>query len=248
MTVHNNNIGYIDLHTHILPGIDDGAESMDETLRMVDAAYMEGIRTIIATPHCGITNPGLSRSKAEEVLKATEVMVKEKYPDMEILMGSEIFYTGSSIIDDLTNETILTMAGTDYVLVEFSPTDPLKTIETGLRNLTAAGYRPILAHSERYEALYRDIDIVYELVELGTVIQINSRSLLRSKFDKRTRRIKRLLKKGLVHLISSDCHNDSSRSPVMTEAISKLRRLTDEETVKRITEDNPLKILQNRYL
>lgn len=239
---------YIDMHAHILPGIDDGAESYDEALHMAGIAYEEGTRMIIATPHYGIMNPGFSRLKAEDVFDKVREKIKEKYPEMRLALGSEIFYTGLSVIDHLEKGEALTIAGTDYVLVEFSPADPLRKIEDGIRDLRLSGYRPILAHAERYEALYRDIAAVEDIVDAGAVIQINSRSFTRGGLDRRTKWVKQLVKEDLVHLIASDCHNDTTRSPIMAEAADKLRKWTDNEGFKRITAENPIRILQNKFL
>jgi len=241
-------IKYIDMHAHILPGIDDGAESVDEALRMAGIAYDEGIRFIVATPHYGIMNPGFSRFNAEDVFAEIRKKIKEKYPDMLMAMGNEIFYTGPSMIDDLSKGQALTIAGTDYVLVEFSPADPLKKIEGATRDLRLSGFRPILAHAERYEALYRDLAAVEDIIDAGAVIQINSRSLTRGRFDKRTRWVRQLIKEDMVHLIASDCHNDSSRPPLMAEAAYKLREWTDDASFKRIIADNPIRILHNKFL
>lgn len=239
---------YIDMHTHILPGIDDGSESIDETLRMAGMAYEEGVRLIIATPHYGIMNPGFSRLKAIEVFKHARAAIQDKYGDMRLALGNEIFYTGPSMIDDLAKGTALTIAGTDYALVEFSPLDPFRKIETGIRDLCLAGFRPILAHAERYESIYKDIFAVDDLINAGAVIQINSRSLTRGRLDKRTRWVKKLVKEDMVHLIASDCHNDNTRAPLMAEAADKLRQWTDEETFIKIMRDNPRRILQNKFL
>lgn len=236
------NIKYIDLHTHILPGIDDGAETIEETLRMAGIAYEEGIRLIVATPHYGIMNPGFSRLKAEEIFYETRAKIKERYPEMGFALGNEIFYTGPSVIDDLAKGIALTLADTDYVLVEFSPLDPLKKIQSGIRDLTLSGYRPILAHAERYEDLYKDLDAVDDLINAGAIIQINSRSFTRGRLDKRSRWVKQLVREDMVHLISSDCHNDGSRTPVMKEAADKLRSWTDDETFNKIMTDNPMRL------
>ena len=247
MTDHRD-IKYIDLHTHILPGIDDGAESTDEALRMAGIAYEEGIRLIIATPHYGIMNPGFSRFKAEEVFEHTRSAIKAKYPDMGFGMGNEIFYTGPAMIDHLAKGAALTIAGTDYVLVEFSPADPLKKMEAGIRDLRLSGFRPILAHAERYEDLYKDLGAVEDIIDAGAIIQINSRSLTRGRLDKRTRWVRQLIKEDMVHLISSDCHNDTTRAPIMAEAAKKLREWTDDETLIKIMAENPRRILQNKFL
>jgi len=254
----SRDIKYIDLHTHILPGIDDGAESYEEALRMAGTAYEEGIRLIVATPHYGIMNPGFNRFKAEEVFDKMKIMIQEEHPDLELLMGNEIFYTGPTVIDALAKGDAIAVADTDYVLVEFSPADSFKFIHDGIRNLTQAGYKPILAHSERYEALYKEPYLVQDLIDAGAVIQINSRSLLRrranlrgvlrGKTDRRAIWVKELIKKDLVHLISSDCHNDGSRAPMMAAAADKLRSVTDEETFHKIMNDNPKRILENKFL
>lgn len=243
-----DNLKFIDIHTHILPGIDDGAGSLDEALRMAGIAYEEGIRLIVATPHYGIMNPGFSRLKAEEIFQRTRAEIKSKYPEMGLAIGNELFYTGPSVIDSLAKGTALTLADTDYVLTEFSPVDPLRKIQSGIRDLALSGFRPILAHAERYEALYKDLGAVEDLINAGAVIQINSRSLTRGRLDKRTGWVKQLIKENMVHLIASDCHNDTTRPPIMAEAADKLRKWTDEETFMRITADNPRRILQNKFL
>ena len=243
-----DNFKYIDMHAHILPGIDDGAESLEEALRMARIAYEEGTRLIIATPHYGIMNPGFSRFNTEEVFAEIRKKIKDKYPDMGLALGCEVFYTGPNMIDHLAKGAAPTIAGTDYVLVEFSPADPLRKIEGGIRDLRLSGFRPILAHTERYEALYKDLSAVDDIISAGAAIQINSRSLIRGRLDKRTRWVKQLVKEDMVHLISSDCHNDSTRSPIMAEAMDKLREWTDQETYRKIAAENPRRILQNEYL
>lgn len=254
----SRDIKYIDLHTHILPGIDDGSESYEEALQMTETAYKEGIRLIAATPHYGIMNPGFDRLEAEKVFSKMRSMIQEQYPDMEVLMGSEVFYTGPTMIEDLLQGKSLTIADTDYVLVEFSPMDSFKMIHDGIRDLGLAGFKPILAHAERYEALYKEPDLVKVLIDSGAVIQINSRSLLRrranlrgvlrGKTDRRVIWVKELIKSDLVHLIATDCHNNGSRAPIMAEAADKLRKLTDDKTFMKIMDENPRRILQNKFL
>ena len=243
-----DNLKFIDLHTHILPGIDDGAETDEEALRMAGIAYEEGTRLIITTPHYGIMNPGFSRFNTEEVFAATRKKIKEKYPDMLMALGCEVFYTGPSVIDHLEKGEALTIAGTDYVLVEFSPADPLRKIEGGIRDMRLSGFRPILAHTERYEALYKDLAAVEDLIDAGAVIQINSRSFTRGRLDKRTRWVKQLVKEDMIHLIASDCHNDTTRPPLMAEAAERLLEWTDEESFMKIMSGNLRRILQNKYL
>lgn len=168
---------YMDMHTHILPGIDDGSQTPEQTANMLRQAYDEGVRVIIATPHYGIRNPGLTFSKAKEVLAETQKQADEVTPGLKLILGCELFYSDGAI-DSLERGEVPTIGGTSHVLIEFSTRDSRDRIYKCIREMTWKGYRPVIAHLERYKSLEGDLEAVRGLVEQGAAIQINCRSFL----------------------------------------------------------------------
>ena len=234
---------YFDLHTHMLPGLDDGAKNLAQAKKMLETAYEEGIRRIMLTPHFGPRSAGTGRQKTEEVFGRMKELAAA-YEDLELFLGNEILFSPSTV-EELHNGNALTLAGSDYVLVEFYPDEPLSALESAVRALIRAGYRPVIAHAERYRCLQKHPADAGDLTAQGAAVQINSSSLLGGWTDPEYRCVKKLLQHDLVHFIGSDCHNDSSRRPAMREAAEKLLRFTDEETAEAIWRKNGERILQN---
>ena len=168
---------YMDMHTHILPGIDDGSQTMEQTANMLRQAYDEGVRVIVATPHYGIRNPGLTMDEAKKVFVETQKKADEITPGLKLILGCELFYSDGSI-DSLERGEVPTMGGTKHVLIEFSTRDSQERIYKCIREMTWKGFRPVIAHIERYKSFEGDIDAVRGLVEMGAAIQINCRSFL----------------------------------------------------------------------
>ena len=167
----------MDMHTHILPGIDDGSQTIEQTSNMLKTAYDEGIRVIVATPHFGIRNPGITLTKAKEALAEAQKKADEITPGIKLILGSELFYS-DGIIDSLERGECPTIGGTSYALVEFSTRDSRDRINQCIQEMLWKGYRPIIAHLERYKCLEGDVDAVREIVNRGVAVQINCRSFL----------------------------------------------------------------------
>ena len=133
---------YMDMHTHILPGIDDGSQSMEQTANMLKTAYDEGIRVIVATPHYGIRNPGLTLSIAKEALIETQKKANEITPGLKVILGSELYYS-DGIIEALERGEAPSMGGTKHALIEFSTGESRDRIFQCVREMTWKGYREI---------------------------------------------------------------------------------------------------------
>lgn len=235
---------YFDLHTHILPGLDDGAKDLAQTEKMLGMAYAEGIRRIMLTPHFGLRSAGTTRQKTEETFGRIKEIAEAAYDDLELFLGNEILFSPGTVAE-LHNGNALTLAGSDFVLVEFYPDESLSALENAVRTLIRAGYRPVIAHAERYRCLQKHPADAETLTALGATIQINSSNLFGGWRSPEYRCVKKLLQSNLVHFIGSDCHNDSSRRPAMREAAEKLLRFTDEETAEAICRKNGERVLQN---
>jgi len=238
---------FIDIHAHILPGVDDGAADMAETLEMIGTAYEQGVRAIVATPHYGAMNPDYDREKVAAAYRETYNEVKKRWPDMLLMLGNEMFY-GTMALEDMQHGKANTMAGSDYVLVEFYPDVTYNEIERAMRNMIQAGFKPVLAHVERYMCLEKELDLVEDLIRQGVYIQVNARSLMRKRFDRVGKWVKMLLKNELIHFVATDCHNNSGRAPNLADAVEKLLTMADENTVRDLVWNNGLKMLKNQLI
>lgn len=237
----------INIHCHALYGVDDGAKSFEESIKLFEMAREEGVCEEILTPH---HLPGMDRSHSVKVMdhfKRLEEYAADKMPDFRIHLGNEIFYSHNSV-SELREKNIFTLAGSRYVLVEFSFGVTYDVILTAVRELISSGYIPIIAHMERFSALYGKEDRVVRLIETGALIQVNSRSFMGGLFDKHTRWLISMLKKGNVHFIADDHHSVEGRSPLMKSAYEKLSKKCDLALLDRVFIENQKKVIENRLI
>lgn len=243
----NKTIGYIDIHAHILPGVDDGSGSMEETVRMLQMANEQQIETIIATPHYAVGAKNLAVEQLEIIRDQVQVEAEKINGNMRILLGNELYYS-DSILDALKAKEALTLAGSRYVLVEFSTREQYNNMYKGLGSLIRAGYIPIIAHIERYHCLEKKEHLISELIELGCYIQMNSDSLSGGFFDSEAKANRKLVNQGLVHFIGSDCHDLKLRVPSMKSTVDILQKRCDEGLMNKIFHKNPVSVLENTYI
>lgn len=240
-------MNYTDIHSHILPGVDDGASDMEETLSMLQMAYEQGTRTIIATPHY---IPGKKKKRAEELRQIHAEVCAEaqkSMPDLKILLGNEI-YCREGVLKSITEGRVLTLADTDYVLLEFSTRISYKDLFGYVKAVTGANYRPIIAHAERYECLYHKEDLMRELIGAGAYIQMNTESLPGGSFNRRAAYCRSLLEKGYVHFLGTDCHNMQLRKPQMQTDLSRIKYARYEEQIEKIMLHNVDCLLANKWI
>ena len=228
----------IDVHSHILPGVDDGSRSWDESRWMLECAYRQGIRAIIATPHYS------PRQETDRLMERAECLREEAHSldkEFEIYLGQEILYY-DSLTEDLKAGRALTMAGSRHVLVEFMPETAYGKIYQAVRKLLMSGYYPIAAHVERYRAL-RESGRMDELRGLGCLLQMNYRSLEGGLFDREARWCRRQVKDGKIDLLGTDAHRKDWRTPETGESLKWLEHHADRETVMKMTRLNALTII-----
>lgn len=225
--------GYIDMHCHILPGVDDGARDIDEMKAMLRIAYDEGIRCIIATPH---HHPGRGRENPQ-VLRRQAVLLRESAHEIDerfrVYLGTEIYF-GQDVLKRIQSKDILTMNRRNYVLVEFSPSDTYEYIRQGIQKLQLGGYEVILAHVERYNSLTEDSGRVKELKEMGVHIQVNAGSIIGDGGRKIKKFIKELMGENLVFCVGTDAHGSRHRAPRMKKAADYVAKKYGEEYMRRI--------------
>lgn len=240
-------IDYIDIHSHILPNLDDGSNSIEQTINMLKVAYKEGIRTIIITPHYHEGRAINSLANIEDTLNLVKIKAADLNQKIDIKVGCEIYYSHSTV-ELLRKKQLPTMAGSRYVLIEFSHLAEYQFIKNAVQSLMLEGYSPILAHIERYGSILKDIDRVEELVEMGAYIQVNAMSVIGDSGMAVHGFVKKLLKHNLVHFIATDCHNDKSRAPKLAKSVGYIAKKYGEDYAIQLVHDNPLKILQNEYI
>lgn len=238
---------YIDIHSHILPNIDDGAKSFEMSLRMLGQAAEDDISDIILTPHYKPMRRNLSPETVIDVYEELERKKEAAGIKIRLHLGNEIYYS-SEAVTALTDGKAFTLADSPYVLTEFSPREDYAYIRDAAYNLLAEGYIPILAHIERYNCLMEKKIRVGELYDMGCYLQINAASIVGDNGMDSKRNVKWLLKQGYVHFVASDCHDDTKRTPRLSQAASYVSRKYGEAYCDRIFRDNAEALLHGNYI
>ena len=237
--------GFTDLHCHILPALDDGARNMDKTKAMLEMAYQEGIRNVIATPHFHASGKCATVEEVQTVLRKVQEKMTTWGIKMKLYAGNEIFYH-SEVPELLENGKVGTLAGTRYVLVEFDPMTEYSYLRDGILKLDSYGYIPVLAHTERYECLFQKKERLPRIKEHGAVIQVNASTFQRGMFDEMGKRARYLMKKELLDLISTDAHSDGKRCPQIRETAEYLYKKAGKRKAEKILFVNPRAILADK--
>ena len=234
--------GLYDIHCHILPGIDDGARNMEESLWMLNKEYREGVRNVILTPHFryDMFEPHLNIVTRQFMqLRRAAMNIGEE--GMRLYLGCEL-HSSMDMVECLKKGRRLTLAGSRYVLVEFSNEDEKSYIEERIRNLLMNGYIPIIAHVERYKATRNDIGFLMELKQMGAYIQINADTISGQEgFGARTF-AKKVMKQGILDFVGSDGHRKNERIPEIGRCVAKMEKTMGSEYVKKRFIGNPRKI------
>ena len=235
----------VDTHCHILPEVDDGPRNMEETRQMLQEAYEDGIRYIIATPHHHPRRGRKSPKQLRRQLKLVREEAAQISDELRIYLGTEIYF-GQDIPERLREERILTMNRTRYVLVEFSPGDPLDYICQGIQQIQMKGYEVILAHIERYQCMYKNIENVEHLKHMGVRIQVNADSITGESGWKAKRFVRRLIDERLVFCVGTDAHDPKRRPPRMKKAAEYVEKKCVEYYARRIFFINPRIMLRKK--
>ena len=233
----------VDIHIHVIPGIDDGSGSLEESLSMLRIAAAQGVTSVIATPHSSAFDFGYDQVFREHV--ALQSAVSEQKIPVRISLGTEILCYESDmdeIIHYLQNGIYPTLNRTRYVLAEFFPNAAKKAIYYCLRRLQEAGFIPVLAHAERYHNL--DLKSAIELHSEGVLIQINVYSVKQEDYDRIKKRARKYLEHRLVDFVGSDAHGMMHRPPSYTPGIEYLYSNYERAYVDMILQDNAATLLK----
>ncbi len=236
----------IDIHCHILPGIDDGSKYMEQTQSMIRIAYEDGIRQIIATPHYHIGRAMAEYGQIESGVEKLQKWLNTEGIDMTIYPGSEIYYF-TEAMDMLGQHKLHTMAGGRCILMEFDPAVDFRKIQTAVNEANMNGYVPIVAHIERYMCMLEDMDRAIELIRMGALLQVNAQSVMGECGKDAQKYAKKVLKKKLISFVASDAHSDGRRRPVLSECYRYVAKKWGEEYALQVFRDNALAVIEDRY-
>lgn len=217
---------YIDIHSHVLPCMDDGACDMETAVEMLRMAQAEGISDIIATPHYTSGRFRANSRQVQEQLDTLQEKAAEAGVTVNLYPGTEVYYR-DGLEAKFESGELCTMNGTEYVLVEFAPLEDYMRIRAAMDDLFGMGLHPILAHVERYQCLCKRPEYLWELKNMGCEFQVNTGSITGKSGFVIKRRVRRFLKEGLIDYIATDAHDAGKRKPDIKKCAKILYRKYD---------------------
>lgn len=236
-----------DVHSHILPGIDDGARHMWETRELIKQAYGQGIRRIIATPHYHRGKHYIDPDGIMELTRKVQAEVDKLVPDMKIYAGQELIYF-NGVFEAVAAGKTLPLAGSSCILMEFQTDVSYEIIYQAVRRLALMRYRPVLAHIERYRCL-RDSGRLEELIKAGAYMQMNFASLSGGlkpgglKHAQESRWCRKMVLEGRITFLGTDMHRVNFRPPDTGRAVNWIYRKCGDEAAVKLMCGNPEEIL-----
>jgi protein-tyrosine phosphatase len=234
----------IDTHLHILPGVDDGPETMEEALALARALVQEGIHTAIATPHFNDLFLQRSALEIKERVNSLQQVLDQQSIPLRLFGGHEALIK-SGLVEDIQAGRLATLNESRYLLLELWNNTWLPETERVIFELRAFGIVPIIAHPERYRAIQKDPGRLVALQQQGALAQLTAGSLVDMQRNSARRCAETLLKKGLIHCIASDAHGLHKRPIGVTRGLQRALQLVDQGRVYQMVELRPIAIINN---
>ena len=237
----------LDLHTHVLPGVDDGAATEAEALQMLRNAVASDVQALVVTPHCNV--PGMPENYLTSQLKEqfeNLCQLAQGLP-LQLMLGSEVRCT-NELPSLLRQGLIPTLNGSRYVLTEFSHGGNASIYKAALRDILEAGFVPLVAHPERYSAVCREPAMVQQWLEMGCHVQLTAGSIL-GKFGQEIMHTARyLLDRDMVACVASDAHGTEKRTNYLSDTYTHLQLRYSNDYARALLWDNPRRICRDELL
>jgi protein-tyrosine phosphatase len=234
----------VDIHCHLLPAVDDGSKDWETSLRMCEMAIKDGITAIVCTPHANDTY-AYDRSQ----LMATLTELKKKIDDrLDLRLGCDFHLSFDNIESAMEDADRFCVAGTDYLLVEFSDFSIPPAVYDSLMRFVNMGITPIVTHPERNMLMQRRPETVLKLANMGCAIQLTANSFTGRWGDGAKRACEWLIERQAVHIVASDAHDLVSRPPVLSTARSIIAKQYGSELADVLFVDNPRAVIYNEPL
>lgn len=239
----------IDIHCHILFGLDDGSDNLEESVKMARIAVNSGVKAIIATPHSNVPDSYQNfwnEDIAERIIRINQRLEREGIP-LKVFPGNEIFSNGD-LVSLINSKKLLTLNKSVYPLVEFDVYERSAEAYRQIEALVAEGYVPIIAHPERYAFVHEDEDAVRRLKRRGALIQINKGSI-KGSFGRTAHRVScEIIENRLADFIASDAHSPYMRTPFLEEIHEEISIMSSIDYAELIFKGNPAKVLLNKKI
>jgi protein-tyrosine phosphatase len=234
----------VDIHCHILPGIDDGSKSWEMTADMCRVAAADGITHIVATPHANDVY-AYDRERYTAMLGDLHSASEGK---LIFSLGCDFHFSYDNIQDALENPGRYTIGDTQYLLIEFSDFGLPPSVKQNIFALRSRGLVPIITHPERNQVLLKRPEMVLELVEEGCLVQVTANAVTGEWGKTSEKMVHWLLKRGAVHFVASDAHDPVRRKPTISEARDAIAALSSAEIAESLVRHNPEAVVENRKL
>ncbi|MBQ9850839.1 MAG: hypothetical protein IJO36_09085 [Clostridia bacterium] len=239
----------VDIHCHILPGFDDGADNFEEALRMARIAAGGGTKAIIVTPHSNI--PDSYQNYLDKLyvdaFKRLKALIKERNIPLKIYPGHEIFAT-DDLIEPIKRKRLLTLCNSDYPLVEFGFRERSESVYRKLQLLVAEGLTPIVAHPERYAFVSENGSAPMTLKKMGCLLQVNKGSLKKSFGSTAYAVSQALIINEVADFVASDAHSPYMRTPYLADVHEIISELHSKQYADLLLSTNPEKVLKNEKI
>ena len=239
--------GFTDIHTHLLPGVDDGAQCKSQSLLLLRMAWENGTRTVVLTPHYRGTykrnTPGMLRQNFAELQET----VSAELPGMQLYLGQEIAYE-TEAPEAMHQGMALTVNDSRYVLLEFRTNSLRSQITNGVSAMIYYGFIPIVAHIERCDIARKEPDLSEELLYMGALLQLNADSVLGANGFGIKRFCHKLLKEQQVHFIASDAHDPVQRPPYLQECFLRVSKKYGPDYATALFFKNAQAVIENRII
>lgn len=237
----------IDFHSHILPNIDDGSRSIEETFDLIKEAEEVGFDSIISTSHYIENYYEVNSAERQIWIDAISKALKQKNIAVKLYLGNEVYFT-HNIIELLLKRKIVTMNKSNYMLFEFPLNAKPLHIEEVIFELMEHKIIPILAHPERYSFVQEKPDMIPSLIESGVLMQSNYGSILGLYGEKAKILVKKFLECNMIQFLGSDVHRHKSIYPKIPTMIEEIKKIVGEEKIKELTTTNPQSVLDNEKI
>lgn len=234
---------YFDIHSHLLFGVDDGPDTVEESMILLQQAYDDGIRTLYLTPHYRRELFDCSLERCVQNFALLKDRAKRRFPDLTLRLGAEVYVTMDAVQDIRSNQC-LTLGNSECILLEFPESAKSGYFIERCHAVLNAGYIPIIAHAERCIAIRKDLELLQRLVNMGVYIQMNAGSIVGEEGILQKWFCKKAMKRNLLHFIGSDAHDSRKRRPNLNKCMQYLARTMGTQYGEQILRINPREIIE----
>lgn len=237
----------VDMHSHILPGIDDGSRDNEETYKLLMEAYNAGFTKIVSTSHYYLGYYEENEETRKKYISEINQKMNTINYNIQVCIGSEIFIT-NDIVNLIKEQKASSINGTRYVLFETAFSTEPQNLKNVIFSMMSNNYIPIIAHPERYAYVQKNPNALLELLDLGVLFQSNYGSIIGQYGKHAQKTVKLLLKNNFIHFLGTDAHRKNTIYTAIPQALESLKDIVSEEEIEELTTVNPNLVLENKKI